>query len=157
MAGPRPGSFPLLVRGDWGTAEPPAALRKKLLLYFQSPKRSGGGECELRWEAGRLLVCFAQPDVSRRVLDRPAHELEWGPRGKLSLLVTALPEEEDLRSPQEPPAEPEAPADEPVPSVPTPAEQDAVPHPQPPAAGTGLSPQRPPPQEAPPEVHELGS
>lgn len=62
MAGPRPGSFPLLVRGDWGTAEPPAALRKKLLLYFQSPKRSGGGECELRWEAGRLLVCFAQPD-----------------------------------------------------------------------------------------------
>lgn len=47
--------------------------------------------------------------VSRRVLDRPAHELEWGPRGKLSLLVTALPEEEDSRSPQEPPAEPEAP------------------------------------------------
>uniref|UniRef100_A0A8C9FPA6 Uncharacterized protein n=1 Tax=Pavo cristatus TaxID=9049 RepID=A0A8C9FPA6_PAVCR len=92
MAGPRPGSFPLLVRGDWGTAEPPAALRKKLLLYFQSPKRSGGGECELRGSAGQLLVCFAQPDVMRRVLDRPAHELEWGPRGKLSLLVTALPE-----------------------------------------------------------------
>ena len=62
MAGPRPGSFPLLVRGDWGTAEPPAALRKKLLLYFQSPKRSGGGECELRGGPGQLLVCFAQPE-----------------------------------------------------------------------------------------------
>uniref|UniRef100_A0A8C2UGW8 Uncharacterized protein n=1 Tax=Coturnix japonica TaxID=93934 RepID=A0A8C2UGW8_COTJA len=62
MAGPGPGSFPLLVRGDWGTAEPPAALRKKLLLYFQSTKRSGGGECELRGGAGQLLVCFAQPD-----------------------------------------------------------------------------------------------
>ncbi|XP_072197856.1 protein mono-ADP-ribosyltransferase PARP14 [Excalfactoria chinensis] len=144
MAGPRPGSFPLLVRGDWGTAEPPAALRKKLLLYFQSPKRSGGGECELRGGAGQLLVCFAQPDVMRRVLDRPAHEVEWGPRGKLSLLVTALPQE-GSRSPQQPPAEPEAPADEPVPSVPI--------HPQPPAAGTGLSPQRTLPREVPPEMH----
>ncbi|XP_015724138.1 protein mono-ADP-ribosyltransferase PARP14 isoform X2 [Coturnix japonica] len=133
MAGPQPGSFPLLVRGDWGTAEPPAALRKKLLLYFQSTKRSGGGECELRGGAGQLLVCFAQPDVMRRVLDRPAHELEWGPRGKLSLLVTALPQD-GSRSPQQPPAEPEAPADEPVPSVRTPAEQDAAAHPQPPAA-----------------------
>ena len=45
-----------------GIGAPRTALRKKLLLYFQSPKRSGGGECELRWEAGRLLVCFAQPD-----------------------------------------------------------------------------------------------
>ncbi|XP_052530572.1 protein mono-ADP-ribosyltransferase PARP14-like isoform X4 [Tympanuchus pallidicinctus] len=156
MAGPRPGSFPLLVRGDWGTAEPPAALRKKLLLYFQSPKRSGGGECELRGGPGQLLVCFAQPDVMRRVLDRPAHELEWGPRGKLSLLVTAPPQE-GARSPQQPPAEPETPAaesallsaaDEPVPSVPALAEHDAAA-----AAGSGLSPQRPPPQEAPPEGH----
>ncbi|OXB58391.1 hypothetical protein ASZ78_012419 [Callipepla squamata] len=62
MAGPPPRSFPLLVRGDWGPAAPSAALRKKLLLYFQSPKRSGGGECELRVGAGQLLVCFAQPD-----------------------------------------------------------------------------------------------
>uniref|UniRef100_A0A8C4TTI2 PAR14-like first RRM domain-containing protein n=1 Tax=Falco tinnunculus TaxID=100819 RepID=A0A8C4TTI2_FALTI len=44
----RPGAFPLLVRGDWGAAGPPPALRKKLLCYFQSQKRSGGGECELR-------------------------------------------------------------------------------------------------------------
>ncbi|XP_021254183.1 poly [ADP-ribose] polymerase 14 isoform X1 [Numida meleagris] len=160
MAGPRPGSFPLLVRGDWGSAEPPAALRKKLLLYFQSPKRSGGGECELRGGAGQLLVCFAQPEVMRRVLERPAHELEWGPRGKLSLLVTAPPEERS-RAPQEPP---EAPADEPEPTLPTSAEEDAAACPQPPAAGTGLSPQlptlplHPPPQEAPLEVPvELGA
>ncbi|XP_030344136.1 protein mono-ADP-ribosyltransferase PARP14 isoform X2 [Strigops habroptila] len=90
MAGQRPGGFPLLVRGDWGSAEPPPALRKKLLCYFQSQKRSGGGECELRAATGHLLVCFAHPEVRQRVLDRRVHELEWEPRGQLSLLVTEL-------------------------------------------------------------------
>ncbi|XP_052530868.1 protein mono-ADP-ribosyltransferase PARP14 isoform X1 [Tympanuchus pallidicinctus] len=90
MAGPRPGSFPLLVRGDWGTAEPPAALRKKLLLYFQSPKRSGGGECELRGGPGQLLVCFAQPDVKQQVLERQTHELDLGKKGKFKFIVTEL-------------------------------------------------------------------
>uniref|UniRef100_A0A8C3M663 Uncharacterized protein n=1 Tax=Geospiza parvula TaxID=87175 RepID=A0A8C3M663_GEOPR len=63
----RPCSFPLLVRGDWGPAEPPAALRKKLLCYFQSRKRSGGGECELRTgtDTGTILVCFARPEGER--------------------------------------------------------------------------------------------
>uniref|UniRef100_A0A8B9QS88 Poly [ADP-ribose] polymerase n=1 Tax=Anas platyrhynchos TaxID=8839 RepID=A0A8B9QS88_ANAPL len=88
MAGPRAAAFPLLVRGDWGAGEPPAALRKKLLLYFQSHKRSGGGECELQGGPGHLLVCFAHPDVRQRVLDRPGHELDLGARGRLSLLVT---------------------------------------------------------------------
>uniref|UniRef100_A0A8C3BJI8 Poly [ADP-ribose] polymerase n=1 Tax=Cairina moschata TaxID=8855 RepID=A0A8C3BJI8_CAIMO len=92
MAGPRAASFPLLVRGDWGAGEPPAALRKKLLLYFQSHKRSGGGECELQGGPGHLLVCFAHPDVRQRVLERPGHQLDLGDRGKMSLLVT---EEED--------------------------------------------------------------
>ncbi|XP_051643668.1 protein mono-ADP-ribosyltransferase PARP14 [Manacus candei] len=97
MAGQRPGAFPLLVRGDWGSAEPPPALKKKLLCYFQSQKRSGGGECELRagtdaeTGTGHLLVCFARPEVRQRVLDRRVHELEWGPGGRLSLQVTALP------------------------------------------------------------------
>lgn len=67
MAGPRPGAFPLLVRGDWGAAEPPPALKKKLLCYFQSQKRSGGGECELRTATatGHVLVCFAHPEGER--------------------------------------------------------------------------------------------
>lgn len=65
MAGQRPGAFPLLVRGDWGAAEPPPALRKKLLCYFQSQKRSGGGECELRTGTGHLLVYFVHPEGER--------------------------------------------------------------------------------------------
>ncbi|XP_018766846.3 protein mono-ADP-ribosyltransferase PARP14-like isoform X2 [Serinus canaria] len=66
MEGQRPCSFPLVVRGDWGPAEPPPSLRKKLLCYFQSQKRSGGGECELRTGidsgTGHILVCFARPE-----------------------------------------------------------------------------------------------
>ncbi|KAM6398598.1 protein mono-ADP-ribosyltransferase PARP14 [Pluvialis apricaria] len=97
MAERWPGAFPLLVRGDWGAAEPSPALRKKLLCYFQSQRRSGGGECELRsgTATGDLLVCFAQPEVRRRVLDRRLHELECGPGGRLSLLVTELPADGD--------------------------------------------------------------
>ncbi|XP_065527448.1 protein mono-ADP-ribosyltransferase PARP14 isoform X2 [Lathamus discolor] len=93
MAGQRPGGFPLLVRGDWGSAEPPPALRRKLLCYFQSQKRSGGGECELRagTGTGQLLVCFVHPEARQRVLDRRVHELEWEPRGQLSLVVAELP------------------------------------------------------------------
>ncbi|XP_054685117.1 protein mono-ADP-ribosyltransferase PARP14-like [Grus americana] len=90
MAGQRPGAFPLLVRGDWGSAEPPPALRKKLLCYFQSQKRSGGGECELRAGTGpgHLLVCFIHPEVKQRVLERQSHELHLGEKGKLKLIVT---------------------------------------------------------------------
>ncbi|XP_075567608.1 protein mono-ADP-ribosyltransferase PARP14 isoform X2 [Pelecanus crispus] len=94
MAEPRPGAFPLLVRGDWGAAEPPPALRKKLLCYFQSQRRSGGGECELRAAtgtgagAGHLLVCFAHPEVKQRVLERQSHKLHLGEKGELKLIVT---------------------------------------------------------------------
>ncbi|KAM6307502.1 protein mono-ADP-ribosyltransferase PARP14 [Aegotheles albertisi] len=89
MAGQRPGLCPLLVRGDWGTAEPPPALRKKLLCYFQSQRRSGGGECELRAGSGPgdLLVCFAQPGVKQRVLERESHKLYLGEK-ELTLIVT---------------------------------------------------------------------
>ncbi|XP_059676311.1 protein mono-ADP-ribosyltransferase PARP14 [Gavia stellata] len=88
MAGQRPGVFPLLVRGDWGSAEPPPALRKKLLCYFQSQKRSGGGECELRAGPDHLLVCFAHPEVKQRVLERQSHKLYLGEKGELKLIVT---------------------------------------------------------------------
>uniref|UniRef100_A0A8C3JRL4 Poly [ADP-ribose] polymerase n=1 Tax=Calidris pygmaea TaxID=425635 RepID=A0A8C3JRL4_9CHAR len=92
MASPRQGCFPLLVRGDWGAAEPSPALRKKLLCYFKSQRRSGGGECELRdaaaAAAGELLVCFAQPEVKQQVLERQSHQLYLGERGVLKFTVS---------------------------------------------------------------------
>ncbi|XP_074684764.1 protein mono-ADP-ribosyltransferase PARP14-like isoform X1 [Strix aluco] len=121
MAGQRAGAFPLLVRGDWGAAEPPPALRKKLLCYFQSQKRSGGGECELRAgaAAGDLLVCFFHPEVRQRVLDRRVHELDWGPRRRLSLLVTELPADGDPAQEVGQAGGAEAPVNEPQVSLPT--------------------------------------
>lgn len=76
-----PGSFPLLVEGSWGP-DPPKNLRTKLQLYFQSPKKSGGGECEVLQEPGspsRFLVLFYPNDGEG---DKGAGE--WGQVGSPS-------------------------------------------------------------------------
>ncbi|XP_058695342.1 protein mono-ADP-ribosyltransferase PARP14-like isoform X1 [Poecile atricapillus] len=116
MEGQCPCAFPLLVRGDWGPAEPPPALRKKLLCYFQSQKRSGGGECELRvgtdTRTGHILVCFACPKVRERVLCRPLHELVLGSGERLSLQVTALAADGDPAQETGPAGGTEAPVNE---------------------------------------------
>lgn len=62
-----PGFFPLLVEASWGS-DPPKNLSAKLQMYFQSPKRSGGGECEVRQEPGhpaRFLVLFRENGEGR--------------------------------------------------------------------------------------------
>ncbi|XP_047420875.1 protein mono-ADP-ribosyltransferase PARP14 isoform X1 [Sciurus carolinensis] len=82
-------SFPLLVEGSWGP-DPPKNLSTKLQMYFQSPKRSGGGECEVRQESGsppRFLVLFFPNDVRQNVLKKKNHELEWPGKGTFKLTV----------------------------------------------------------------------
>uniref|UniRef100_A0A8C3YUR0 Poly [ADP-ribose] polymerase n=1 Tax=Catagonus wagneri TaxID=51154 RepID=A0A8C3YUR0_9CETA len=83
------GSFALLVEGSWGP-DPPKNLITKLQLYFQSPRKSGGGECEVRQELGsppRFLVFFYPNDVRKRVLEREKHELVWPEVGRFTLSV----------------------------------------------------------------------
>ncbi|XP_053420840.1 LOW QUALITY PROTEIN: protein mono-ADP-ribosyltransferase PARP14-like [Nycticebus coucang] len=83
------GSFPLLVQGSWGP-DPPKSLRAKLQMYFQSPKRSGGGECEVQQDPGspsRFLVLFHPEDVRQRVLERKNHELIWPGKGTFKLTL----------------------------------------------------------------------
>ncbi|XP_042301491.1 protein mono-ADP-ribosyltransferase PARP14-like isoform X2 [Sceloporus undulatus] len=92
QAGPPPPLFSLLVEGDWGGPGLPKALRNKLLCYFQSPKRSGGGECQLQpQKEGCVWVCFTCEEVRQRVLSKKTHELELGEKGTLKLVVK-LPE-----------------------------------------------------------------
>ncbi|XP_015284490.1 PREDICTED: poly [ADP-ribose] polymerase 14 [Gekko japonicus] len=86
--GPKSCPFPVLVKGDWGAADPPKGVKNKLLCYFQSRKRSGGGECELQLRSGRVLVCFAQEEVRQRVLSQKIHELDLAGKEKLVLTVT---------------------------------------------------------------------
>lgn len=62
MAGEATCPFPLLVEGAWGGSGLPKNLKKKLLCYFQSGKKSGGGECEIQERPGQVLVCFAQEE-----------------------------------------------------------------------------------------------
>ncbi|XP_077623737.1 protein mono-ADP-ribosyltransferase PARP14 isoform X2 [Crocuta crocuta] len=84
-----PGSFPLLVEGSWGS-EPPKNLSTKLQMYFQSPKRSGGGECQVLEEPGspgRFLVFFHPVDVRQKVLEKKNHELVWPGKGTFKLTV----------------------------------------------------------------------
>ncbi|XP_054985336.1 protein mono-ADP-ribosyltransferase PARP14 isoform X2 [Sorex araneus] len=92
-----PGSFPLLVEGSWGP-DPPRNLSTKLQLYFQSPRRSGGGECEVcpcPGSPGRFLVLFSPEDVRQKVLERQNHELAWPGNGpfKLTLKLPTVADE----------------------------------------------------------------
>lgn len=62
-----PSFFQLLVEASWGS-DPPKNLSAKLQMYFQSPKRSGGGECEVLQEPGhpaRFLVLFRENGEGR--------------------------------------------------------------------------------------------
>ncbi|XP_012874869.1 PREDICTED: poly [ADP-ribose] polymerase 14-like [Dipodomys ordii] len=91
------GPFPLLVEGSWGP-HPPKNLTVKLQKYFQSPKRSGGGECEVRQEPGnpqRFLVLFFPDDVRQKVLEKQNHELELPGTGtfKLTVQLPTAPDE----------------------------------------------------------------
>ncbi|XP_074857419.1 protein mono-ADP-ribosyltransferase PARP14-like [Carettochelys insculpta] len=90
MAAPEPFPFALRVEAAWGGPGLPRGLRNKLLRYFQSAKRSGGGECEVGERDGQLLVRFAQPEARQRVLDKKTHELDLAEKGKLKLVVTHL-------------------------------------------------------------------
>ncbi|XP_061050236.1 protein mono-ADP-ribosyltransferase PARP14 isoform X2 [Eubalaena glacialis] len=66
------GSFPLMVEGSWGP-QPPKNLSTKLQMYFQSQKRSGGGECEVRQAPGsppRFLVLFYPDDDALKFVDK---------------------------------------------------------------------------------------
>nr|XP_060495764.1 protein mono-ADP-ribosyltransferase PARP14 isoform X5 [Panthera onca] len=106
------GSVPLLVEGSWGP-DPPKNLSTKLQMYFQSPKRSGGGECEVRQEPGRpgrFLVFFHREDVRQKVLEKKNHELIWPGKGTFKLTVqlpTAPDKVQDAFEEEIPTKEPE--------------------------------------------------
>nr|XP_048310122.1 protein mono-ADP-ribosyltransferase PARP14-like [Myodes glareolus] len=90
------GPFPLLVEGSWGP-DPPKTLINKLQTYFQSRKKSGGGECEVVLQPGSpasFLVLFSPEDVRQNVLEKENHELVWPGKGTFKLTVR-LPEDPD--------------------------------------------------------------
>ncbi|KAG8125146.1 hypothetical protein E2320_020839 [Naja naja] len=81
-------AFPVLLKGAWESPDPPKILRNKILRYFQSPKKSGGGECEIQKQGRQILVFFAQEEVRQRVVSQKFHELDLAEKGILKLEVS---------------------------------------------------------------------
>ncbi|XP_069576160.1 protein mono-ADP-ribosyltransferase PARP14-like [Brachyistius frenatus] len=67
---------PVTVEGDWSPAQA-KTVKNKLQLYFQSKKKSSGGECRVEAEDGapRAAVFFRAEEVRERVLARKNHEI----------------------------------------------------------------------------------
>ncbi|KAM4626273.1 protein mono-ADP-ribosyltransferase PARP14-like isoform 2-T2 [Discoglossus pictus] len=97
MGDTSPFRFPVAVQWDLG----PERLKKvknKLLLHFQSKKKSDGGECELRdmdCSQGHILIYFTQESVRDQVLQKQTHELQL-PGGEKLKLNVRLPEARSL-------------------------------------------------------------
>ncbi|XP_041118944.1 protein mono-ADP-ribosyltransferase PARP14-like [Polyodon spathula] len=110
--------YPLLVEGDWG---PNIAkiIKTKLQIYFQSKKRSNGGECLVEFEdldSSLATVWFKTEETRKRVLEKQSHELNL--EKETVKMTVRVPEDpgEGGTSPQ--------PGKEPI----DPQEQDAVAH-----------------------------
>uniref|UniRef100_UPI0037E75BC7 protein mono-ADP-ribosyltransferase PARP14-like n=1 Tax=Semicossyphus pulcher TaxID=241346 RepID=UPI0037E75BC7 len=67
---------PVTVEGDWSPAQA-KTVKNKLQLYFQSKKKSSGGDCrvEAEEEAPRAAVYFRSEEVRERVLARQNHQI----------------------------------------------------------------------------------
>ncbi|XP_063144808.1 protein mono-ADP-ribosyltransferase PARP14-like [Candoia aspera] len=82
--------FPLVVEGNWGCSLT-KNLKNKLHCYFQSHKRSGGGECKIHVNPSRkeqIIVYFAKEEVRESVLNMNSHELSLPEKKKLKLTVS---------------------------------------------------------------------
>ncbi|XP_008334772.1 poly [ADP-ribose] polymerase 14-like [Cynoglossus semilaevis] len=84
------GCLPVIVEGDWGTSVT-KTVKNKLHIYFQSRKKSGGGECRVEAEDGaqRAAVFFESDEARQRVLARDDHHVTLGNQTvKLRLIST---------------------------------------------------------------------
>ncbi|XP_035999477.1 protein mono-ADP-ribosyltransferase PARP14 [Fundulus heteroclitus] len=90
---------PVTVEGDW-SPEQNKTVKNKLQLYFQSKKKSSGGDCrvEVEEEAPTASVFFRSQDVRERVLAKKHHEISVGNKA-LTLRLSLAPGGEASQSP----------------------------------------------------------
>ncbi|XP_075173095.1 protein mono-ADP-ribosyltransferase PARP14 isoform X1 [Anomaloglossus baeobatrachus] len=88
------GAYRFSVALKWD--EGPESLKKlknKLLLHFQSKKKSNGGECEIREQEdsrGYVLIHFKDEEVRDQVLQKETHALELPGGKKIKLTVSSM-------------------------------------------------------------------
>ncbi|XP_051868998.1 protein mono-ADP-ribosyltransferase PARP14-like isoform X2 [Pristis pectinata] len=81
--------YPLVVEGEW---DPDVAklLKNKLHIYFQSKKRSNGGECIVEYDgaaSNQAVVRFASEEARCNVLEKKTHQIDLQKRGVISFTV----------------------------------------------------------------------
>ncbi|XP_034396584.1 protein mono-ADP-ribosyltransferase PARP14-like [Cyclopterus lumpus] len=92
--------LPVTVEGHWDPDQTRSA-KNKLQLYFQSKRKSGGGDCRVEAEDGgpRVAVFFRCAEVKERVLARENHEILLDNRTvKLRLISASIPPSSDSDS-----------------------------------------------------------
>ncbi|XP_026198211.1 protein mono-ADP-ribosyltransferase PARP14-like [Anabas testudineus] len=88
---------PVVVEGDWSPAQT-KTVKNKLLLHFQSKKKSNGADCRVEVEDGapRAAVYFRAPEVKERVLKKESHEIVVANQSmKLRLISPTKPTNKD--------------------------------------------------------------
>uniref|UniRef100_A0A4W5KDD1 PAR14-like first RRM domain-containing protein n=1 Tax=Hucho hucho TaxID=62062 RepID=A0A4W5KDD1_9TELE len=69
--------YPITIDGSWTTSVS-KGIQNKLQIYFQSKKKSSGGDCLVHYKdqcSTRATVYFKSEDVRERVLLRDNHEI----------------------------------------------------------------------------------
>ncbi|XP_051540548.1 protein mono-ADP-ribosyltransferase PARP14-like isoform X2 [Myxocyprinus asiaticus] len=66
--------YPIIVEGDWRT-EHAKSVKNKLQIYFQSKKKSNGGDCAVQYDekSGTATVQFKSSDTRDGVLSKADH------------------------------------------------------------------------------------
>ncbi|GCB79296.1 hypothetical protein scyTo_0017869, partial [Scyliorhinus torazame] len=79
--------FPVLVEGLPFELD---SVRSKLAIYFQSKKKSGGGECEVRahQDQRKVLVYFKSEEVQKNVVKKDLHTVQLLDPEPVQLRVT---------------------------------------------------------------------
>ncbi|XP_048455186.1 protein mono-ADP-ribosyltransferase PARP14 [Rhincodon typus] len=86
--------YPVLVEGDWAP-DIAKVLKTKLQVYFQSRKKSNGGDCVVEFDdlsEKQVVVWFASQQTRCQVLEKETHEVDMQKRGKIHLTVKPLPQ-----------------------------------------------------------------
>eukprot|EP00062_Callorhinchus_milii_P011494 gi/632957508/ref/XP_007894518.1/ PREDICTED: poly [ADP-ribose] polymerase 14-like [Callorhinchus milii] len=99
--------FPVLVDGLPADLDVDS-IRNKLSIYFQSKRKSGGGECEVKvhQDPGKALVYFRVEEVQQNVLKKESHKVKLSGSEFIQLRVTLFEEDNPVKKKEFSPRKP---------------------------------------------------
>ncbi|KAK1166015.1 protein mono-ADP-ribosyltransferase PARP14-like [Acipenser oxyrinchus oxyrinchus] len=95
--------YPLCIEGDWSSANS-NTVKNKLQIYFQSKKKSNGGDCRVEFEdtsRNHAVVWFKNEETRKKVLEKQNHKLNIGNENvRLTVRLQEEPEENTTPKPE---------------------------------------------------------